>query len=133
MDQGYTIGGLAEAAGVPRSTIRFYERRGLLRPAGRTRGNYRKYDRAGLDRLRFIKTAKATGFSLDDIAVLLELGEDGEVSCGEVQALIQARLSQLRQRLNELRHVQRVLNRALRECQASQASKACAVIQHFAD
>jgi len=133
MDQGYMIGGLAEAAGVPSSTIRFYERRGLLRPAGRTRGNYRRYNRAGLDRLRFIKTAQATGFSLDDIAVLLELIDGEEVSCGKVQALIEARLSQLRQRLNELKHVEQVLARALGECQACQASKACAVIQHLAD
>ncbi len=109
MDQGYTIGGLAQAAGVPSSTIRFYERRGLLSPAGRTRGNYRRYDGAGLDPLRFIKTAQATGFSLNDIAVLLELSEGGEVSCGKVQALIEARLSQLRQRLNELKHVEQVL------------------------
>ncbi len=133
MDESYTIGGLAEAAGVPNSTIRFYERRGLLHPAGRTRGNYRRYNRKGLDRLRFIKTAQATGFSLDDIAVLLELGDGGEVSCDKVQALIEARLTKLRQRLNELKHVEQVLAQALGECQASQVSKACAVINRLAD
>ena len=86
-----------------------------------------------MERLRFIKTAQATGFSLDDIAVLLELGNGGEVSCDKVQALIEARLSQLRQRLDELKHVEQILARALGECQASQASKACAVIHRLSD
>jgi DNA-binding transcriptional MerR regulator len=133
MDQSYTIGGLAQAAGVPSSTIRFYERKGLLRPTGRTRGNYRRYDSAALDRLRFIKTAKATGFSLNDIAALLELSDGQEVSCDKVQTLILARLSEIRQHLKDLIHVEQVLSQALSECQASQVSKACAVIQHLAD
>jgi len=49
MDTTYTIGQLARAAGVPTSTVRYYERIELLQPAGRTAGNYRLY---GEDALR---------------------------------------------------------------------------------
>ena len=39
----YNIGQLAPAAGIPISTLRYYERVGLLQPTGRTRSNYRFY------------------------------------------------------------------------------------------
>lgn len=43
MKDAMTIGELARAAGVPTSTVRFYERRGLLKPDARTQANYRTY------------------------------------------------------------------------------------------
>ena len=54
MASQYTIGKLAEAAGVPVSTVRYYEREGLLRPEERSEGNYRLYGPASLSRLQFI-------------------------------------------------------------------------------
>ena len=62
----FSIGELAQDVGVPTSTVRFYERKGLLRPAGRTDGNHRYYDAAALARLRFIRTAHDAGFTLQD-------------------------------------------------------------------
>lgn len=67
---GHTIGRLAGVAGVPVSTVRYYERAGLLRPEARTGGNYRFYGPASLARLRFIRAAQATGFGLKDIQEL---------------------------------------------------------------
>ena len=68
-----TIGELARAANVPTSTIRFYERRGLLDPDARTQSNYRTYSARAAERLKFIRSAQATGFSLEDVADLLKL------------------------------------------------------------
>jgi DNA-binding transcriptional MerR regulator len=112
----HTIGQLARQAGVPVSTVRYYERRGLLRPDGRTAGNYRHYRQAALDRLRFIRSAQATGFSLRDIEELLGLSASDELPCDDVTAVTKKRLAEVRQRLRELRHVESVLARSLRSC-----------------
>ena len=65
----FTIGELAKAARVPTSTVRYYEREGILRPAGRSSSNYRLYAKEDIERLRFIRGAQATGFTLRDVTV----------------------------------------------------------------
>src|SRR4051812_7515770 len=89
----HTIGQLARLAGVPTSTVRFYERAGLLRPDARSGGNYRHYGDAAVGRLRFIRSAQATGFSLGDIRELLSLTHAEEAPCDEVLALTKQRLA----------------------------------------
>ena len=67
---GYTIGELARAVGVPTSTIRYYERTGLLRPDARSFSNYRQYTAKTLDRLRFILlicAVVASGFAIREL------------------------------------------------------------------
>ncbi len=67
----FTIGELAKSAKVPTSTVRYYEREGILKPSGRSASNYRLYSQEDLYRLRFIRSAQATGFTLADVTVLL--------------------------------------------------------------
>ena len=71
-----TIGALARAAGVNVETIRFYQRKGLMPEPDRPLGSIRRYSADELGRIRFIKSAQRLGFSLDEVAALLEL-EDG--------------------------------------------------------
>jgi len=118
-----SIGQLAEAAGVPTSTVRYYERAKLLRPSGRTPSNYRLYSAEDLHRLRFIRAAQATGFTLDDIRELLR-----PAPCRRVQARIEGRLGEVADRIRELQHVRRVLSGALRVCREHEESGRCGVI-----
>jgi DNA-binding transcriptional MerR regulator len=111
-----TIGELAKAAGVPTSTIRFYERRGLIRPDGRTRSNYRTFTSQTLERLRFIRAAQASGFSLKDVREMLGLTHFDEPPCEEVGRLIENRLSDVRQRVKDLRRMEKLLAKALQSC-----------------
>jgi DNA-binding transcriptional MerR regulator len=67
-------GELAEAAGVNLQTIRYYERRGLLAEPHRSPGGHRLYPAETLTILRIIKTAQRLGFTLDEIAELVDLG-----------------------------------------------------------
>ena len=60
------IGEVARRAGVPTSTLRFYEEKGLITPIGR-RGLRRRYDPNVLERLAFIALGRAAGFSLGEI------------------------------------------------------------------
>ncbi|HZK79736.1 MAG TPA: MerR family transcriptional regulator [Humisphaera sp.] len=114
--EGYTIGQLATAAGVPTSTIRFYERQGLVKPDFRTGGNYRGYAATTLQRLKFIRSAQATGLNLHDIESLLRLTFSSDPPCEEVLNLMRKRLEEIRQRVKELRHVEKVLAKSLNGC-----------------
>jgi DNA-binding transcriptional MerR regulator len=61
------IGEVARRAGVPASTLRYYEDRGLIASTGR-RGLRRQFDAAVVERLALIALGGAAGFSLDEIA-----------------------------------------------------------------
>lgn len=60
------IGEVARRAGVPVSTLRFYEQKGLIASTGR-RGLRRLFDPGVLERLALIAVARTAGFSLDEI------------------------------------------------------------------
>ena len=57
---------VAERSGVPASTLRFYEEKGLIASIGR-HGLRRRFDPSVLDRLAFIALGRASGFSLEEI------------------------------------------------------------------
>jgi DNA-binding transcriptional MerR regulator len=128
METTYTIGQLAQAAGVPTSTVRYYERIELLQPARRTAGNYRLYGDEALEQLRFIRAAQATGFTLEDITALLQFRDATPDVCHDVQGLIDERLADLEKRMADLRHVRRVLHATLRRCRETELSGRCHII-----
>jgi MerR family mercuric resistance operon transcriptional regulator len=127
----YTIGQLAISAGLPTSTLRYYERAGLLKPTGRSEGNYRLYGEEALERLRFIRAAQATGFTLDDVTLMLGHRHASATSCREVQGLIENRLLEIKRRMKDLRHVERVLRSALDACRETEAPGHCELIDRL--
>ena len=70
---GMTIGKIAAQADVAVDTVRYYERAGLLPEPPRRESGYREYPADAVKRLRFIRRAKALGFSLPEIGELLDL------------------------------------------------------------
>ena len=124
-----TISQLAERAGIPTTTIRYYERIGLVEPEDRSAGNYRLYSRASLDKLKFIKAAQAIGFTLDDTRALLADESGSPPKCGDVQGLIEDRLADVEERLTDLRHVRKVLKSALSQCQQQKKTDCCHVVE----
>ncbi len=70
-----TISQLARAAEVGVETVRYYQRRGLLSTPTAPPGNIRRYDDNALSRLRFVRRAQGLGFTLDEVAELLDLDE----------------------------------------------------------
>lgn len=127
----HTIGELARAAGVPTSTVRFYERRGLIRPDGRSASNYRLYGPGSLERLRFIVAAKNAGFSLSDVRALLEFDDGVTAPCREVQRLIEGRLARTRAQMERLAEVDRRLSTWLRACQRAEKLGRCEVVDRL--
>ncbi len=66
----FSVGVLAEAAGVSVETIRFYPRKRLLPESERPRGSIRRDADDDRARVRFIKAAQRLGFSLDEVSEL---------------------------------------------------------------
>lgn len=71
MNKTYTIGELAELAGVSTKTLRVYERKGLLLPERNADNQYRIYTEEAVRKLEQIQLMKYLGFSLEQIEMFL--------------------------------------------------------------
>lgn len=109
------IGKVSSASGIGVEALRFYERSGLLGKPARTASGYRVYDRSVLDRLAFIKKAQMLGFSLDEIRRIIAESDAGESPCAEVREIVRRRLSELDERLRELRRYRKELAATLED------------------
>lgn len=121
-----TIGRLAQAAGVNVETIRFYQRKGLMPEPQRPTGGIRRYGEADGSRLQFIKSAQRLGFSLDEVAELLQL-DDG-ASCAQAQARAEAKLADVRGRLADLQRMEAALAELIQRCGAARGTVRCPLI-----
>ena len=108
-DTPYTIGTLAKSANVPISTVRFYERRGILETESRSPANYRRYSQTSLEKLRLIRCAQGIGLSLKDARELLRLIDTEKSPCKGVEQVLLHRLTDIRQRMRDMRRLERAL------------------------
>ena len=123
---GTTIGRLAEAAEVNVETIRYYQRIGLLPLPNRTYGSIRRYSATDLKRVRFIKRAQALGFSLEEVAMLLELS-DGE-HCAETKELAEKKLAMVKKKIDDLAAMQKSLQGLVTQCAKGSRGCGCPII-----
>ncbi len=125
-----TIGESAKTVGVATSVLRYYEDQGLLVPSARSDSGYRMYAPEDVKRLQFIRSAQSIGFTLDDIRALLDV-ERQQTTCGqaEVQNLIERRLSEVEQKMKDLKRVRAGLNNALDRCRGNKDQ--CEVLKHL--
>lgn len=124
-----TIGKLAKAGGVGIETVRYYQRRGLLaEPARRPNGGVRRYGDADLHRLRFIRSAQGAGFSLNEIAELLDLhASDDRARARELAA---RRIATIDAQIADLGRARASLDRLARRCAAGAAGP-CPILSAF--
>lgn len=137
--EGLTRGQLAQRAQINLETVRFYEQEGLLAPPLRTISGYRKFEEVAVDRLAFVKRAKALGFSLGEIRELLAIQDGHADACVEVRDLVQSKLAIVRDKKAELEKLETQLSAALRKCNRAskreppkQKLKACPVLNQLA-
>jgi len=105
---------LADAAGVNVQTLRYYERRGLLDEPMRSPGGHRMYSGQDLTTLRAIKTAQRLGFSLSEVAELVDLGRHhrGADNHG-LQTQAAAKLAEVEAKINDLQMIATTLRTAI--------------------
>ncbi|MBC6936638.1 MAG: heavy metal-responsive transcriptional regulator [Chloroflexi bacterium] len=101
---------LSDRTGVSRKTIRYYEQIGLLSPAKRAENRYRVYDTTDVERLRFIKSARALDFTLQEIAQILATRDRSEPPCGHVMTLLQDHMDDIASRIRDLEQLHQELS-----------------------
>ncbi|KTE08965.1 MerR family DNA-binding protein [Sphingopyxis sp. H115] len=127
-----TIGKLAAAGDVGVETVRYYQRRGLMgtpaRAGGGWGGRVRRYDADDLRRLKFIRSAQASGFTLEEISELLALeASDDRV---RVRTLARKRIEALDEKIAQMTAARAALARLADQCAASDGGP-CPILAAF--
>lgn len=126
------IGELATLAGTPVETIRYYEREGLLPTPYRTGSNYRVYGVGDVERLSFIRRCRSLDMTLDEVRALLRFRDHPDESCRDVDALLDAHLGHVTERIRELRQLERQLRHLRESCPGGQDVKHCGILDGLA-
>jgi DNA-binding transcriptional MerR regulator len=112
------IGQLAQATGLSRDALRFYEKRGLLTPR-RSSNGYRSYPAEAVDWLRYVRTAQSLGFTLAEIEADLPLLAAGDASAESLRIALQRKLDDITWRVEGLTALRDELSRRLDETMAA--------------
>ncbi|AGS38555.1 Hg(II)-responsive transcriptional regulator [Cycloclasticus zancles] len=120
-----TISKVAKTLAINVETIRFYERRGLIEQPAKPEVGYRHYPNDTINRIRFIKRSQELGFTLNEIANLLNLNDS---PCGQVQELAEHKLAAVKDKMVDLRRLEKALNALLAQCQSNEDDSHCPII-----
>jgi len=131
--KGLTIGKLARQADIGIETVRFYERQGLIAPPPRTESNYRVYPAEEVARLRFIKRAKALGFTLNEIKELLALSHDPHATRADIKERTLAKIEDVDRKIRDLTRIKEALVHLAMECDGQGSLEGCPILAAMTD
>ena len=114
------IGEAAARSGVSAKMVRHYEALGLLPVVARTDAGYRRYGEAEVHTLRFVRRARDLGFSMAEIANLLELWRNRCRASGDVKRIAQTHIDDLERRIAEMAAMKATLVRLVEGCHGDQ-------------
>lgn len=106
----YTIGEMAKALGVPTSTLRFYDKKGLLPFMERSSGGMRMFSDKDLECLRIVDCLKQSGMTLEDIKDFLRMVSDGDASIDERLAMFRKRRAEVEVQIEDMKRVLETIN-----------------------
>jgi Cu(I)-responsive transcriptional regulator len=106
----------AAASGVSAKMIRHYEAISLVQKPRRTSANYRVYSEGDVHVLRFVRSARELGFSMQEIGELLDLWRDRRRPSRKVKALVTAHLQELERRIADLQAMKSTLAELAQHC-----------------
>ena len=111
------IGELASRTETSTETLRYYESEGLMPVPRRSASGYRLYSSEDVQRVMFIRRARAMGFSLKEVAELLTLQVHRAAStCGEVKELAEQKLQSIDEKIRELQKMKTALYQITEAC-----------------
>jgi len=125
------IGRAADESGVSAKMIRHYEAIGLLSKVARTFANYRIYTPNDVHTLRFIKRARALGFSMDDIRELVGLWQNRSRSSAAVKKIATRHTGELRAKIRELQSMLDTLEHLVHHCHGDHRPE-CPILEDLA-
>ncbi len=110
------IGTIAKKADLPIKTVRYYADIGLVSPSGRSEAGYRIYGEVELNKLRFVRSARSFGFTVEECRELLGLYEDRDRSSRDVKRMALQRISEIEDKMAELQTLHDELSRLASSC-----------------
>ncbi len=128
-DNWLTIGQVAARANVNVETVRYYQRIGLVPQPPKPPRGIRHYPPGVVHRIRFIKRAQQLGFSLQDIAQLLALGNE---HCEDVRHQAESRLARIESQIRDLQAMRKVLRKLVSDCRRHARPGHCPIVQSLA-
>jgi Cu(I)-responsive transcriptional regulator len=114
------IGEAASRSGVSAKMIRYYESIALIEPPARSEAGYRVYDEPEVHTLRFVKRARALGFSVEETRTLLALWRDKSRASADVKRYADKHIADLEARIAELQGMSDTLRHLARHCHGDQ-------------
>lgn len=127
--EGMSIGEVARLSGTGVEAIRFYEREGLLPQPQRSASGYRSYRAEDVARLRFIRQAKALGFSLREIGELLALRVAPGSRCADVKRRAEAKIADVEARIDSLTRIRQALVQLAAACTGRGPVTECPILE----
>ena len=127
------IGEFAQRAGVGIDTVRYYERQGLLPAPSRQASGYRRYEPTDIARLRFVRRAKALGFTLVEIRELLALSGRRENDMAGLKNAAVEKLADVEGKLAELTRIRDGLKALVASCPGHGALERCPILNALAE
>lgn len=125
------IGEAARHSGISAKMIRYYEATGLIGPAERGGSNYRDYSDKDVHELRFVRRARDLGFSVAEIAELLDLWRDRGRRSSEVKRFVGDHTARLRGKIDQLEAMVATLQSLADQC-AGDERPDCPIIEELA-
>ncbi len=110
----FFIGDIAHKLELNPRTIRYYERIGMLPNPRRTESGYRVYDERAVERLEFIRKAKALDLTLDEIKQILLLHDRGQAPCERTQTFVSDKIREIEDKIADLTSLKEKLQKILK-------------------
>ena len=126
--KSHTIGVLSRETGVKVTTIRYYETIGLMGEPERTPSGRRVYAASDVERLKFIRHARDLGFPIESIRAFIELQQDSDKTCDEIDTIAQHHLLDVQSRLAQLRSLELELKRMISACAGGKVTS-CQILE----
>lgn len=132
-----TVTELARCSDTTQHAVRYYTRMGLLRPVRDPNNDYRLYYESEVNWLKFVQKAKHLGYTLSEIKEIMEHADNKQSPCPRVREILQCRIHQNREKLEELMALQNRMEKALSEWEnmpdgTPDGNSICHLIESFA-
>jgi DNA-binding transcriptional MerR regulator len=123
------IGELAKKTGLSIDAIRFYEKSGLIKGPERSEGGYREFNKDAVAAIEFISHCRSLDIPIAEIKKLLNVRSGSAKSCREANEVVDAQLIVLRDRIKELKQLEKTLSDIRSVCNSELAPEKCEIIR----
>lgn len=131
-----TVHEVSELADVTPEVVRYYTRIELIKPQKNRKNGYKLYDKNDVYKIIFIRKAKGLGYTLKEIKKILSHSKAGTSPCPMVRRIIEKRINENRQRLDDMLALQKRMEAAMEQWKGMpdgipDGNSVCVLIESF--